>query len=423
MLMVSILFLLTACGVEETGTNMNENDHDTVTETSAEAEDTGDNVEAKEKEKEEKEEKENKKQKQTSKKQTHPKKTTNGLAPLTIHYIDVGQADATLFTYESDGENYTILFDTGDWKRNDTVEYLADQGITALDLVIISHPDADHIGQLPDIIDTFDVGEVWMSGNESTSETFQKSIEGILANDIDYHEPRAGEDYEIGNLQLKIVHPSSISGKANEESVSIQFTYGEKRFLFTGDADIQAESEMIGTGIDLKSHVFQLGHHGSDTSNGQEFIDAVQPEVAIFSAGVDSQYGHPHQDVIERLKQSGVKIYGTATDGNILVTTDGKTYSINTGKKKSVSKERSKTNSPSNHKKTTQSEKKPSDNCININQASAEDLQKITNIGPKRAEDVIANRPYKKLDELSKVNGIGEVRLQEIKEEGLACVN
>lgn len=423
MLMVSILFLLTACGVEETGTNMNENDHDTVTETSAEAEDTGDNVEAKEKEKEEKEEKENKKQKQTSKKQTHPKKTTDTLAPLTIHYIDVGQADATLFTYENDGENYTILYDTGDWKRNDTVEYLTDQGITALDLVIISHPDADHIGQLPDIIDTFDVGEVWMSGNESTSETFQKSIEGILANDIDYHEPRAGEDYEIGNLQLKIVHPSSISGKANEESVSIQFTYGEKRFLFTGDADIQAESEMIGTRIDLKSHVFQLGHHGSDTSNGQEFINAVQPEVAIFSAGVDSQYGHPHQEVIERLKQSGVKIYGTATDGNILVTTDGKTYSIKTGKKKSASKERSKTNSPSNHKKTTQSEKTPSDNCIDINQASAEDLQKITNIGPKRAEDVIANRPYKKLDELSKVNGIGEVRLQEIKEEGLACVN
>src|SRR5699024_6543916 len=204
---------------------------------------------------------------------------------LNVHYIDANQADATLLQYADNEKKYNVLFDAGDWNDSDVVTYLSEQDIDFIDLVIISHPHADHIGQLAPIIEQFEVGEVWFSGNTSSSETFQKTVDAVMASEADYYEPRAGETFDVGPLGIEILHPDSLTGELNEDSISARFTYGNIRFLFTGDAYQNEELEMLSRDTSVTADILQLGHHGSKTSSHPDFIDAVDPDIAIYSAG------------------------------------------------------------------------------------------------------------------------------------------
>ncbi|AXI10258.1 MBL fold metallo-hydrolase [Oceanobacillus zhaokaii] len=361
----------------------------------------------------------------SSSKQTSEEPSSNtNLNELKVHYIDAGQANAALLQYSDQQNSYTILYDTGDWNRNDVVNYLADQNISSIDLIIVSHPDADHIGQLGEIVRTYDTGEVWLSGNESSSETFQNALEAVIASDADYHEPRTGESFDIGPLQLDILYPSSISGNTNEESISILFTYGNTKFLFTGDAGTSEELEMIGTGIDIQADILQLGHHGSNTSTDPAFLKAVSPSVAIYSAGLDNSYGHPSPGVVSSVQNAGIELYGTDVNGTIIVTTDGEDYSIETNKDGTVSPpSRASANATNeNEEAATSEENVNSSSCININQASIEEVQEIIHIGPERAQDLIDLRPYDSVDGLTHIKGIDPARIADIKNEGIACV-
>src|SRR5690625_1998749 len=124
---------------------------------------------------------------------------------LLVHYIDVGQADATLFEWSDDESSYTFLYDTGDWNKTDVMTYLEEQKIEEIDVIMISHPHADHIGQLKSILENFSVKEVWMPGTENSSQTFQEAVAAVLNDDsIGYDEPRAGDIFDIGDLTLEI---------------------------------------------------------------------------------------------------------------------------------------------------------------------------------------------------------------------------
>lgn len=323
--------------------------------------------------------------------------TENG--NLKVHFIDVGQADATLFSYNNEDENYSILFDTGDWQGDEVVPYLQEQNISHLDLVIISHPDADHIGQLADVIENIQVDEVWMSGNESTSQTYLDAMEAILDQDITYQEPRTGEEYTIGPLDIEVLFPESISGKSNEESVSIRLGYNEVTFVLTGDAGKQEELEMIKTTESLNSTVLHLGHHGSDTSTDADFLRKVNPELAIYSAGQDNSYSHPSEEVIRLLNNEDIEWYGTDVNGTIIIETDGQDYFVQI--------ERSHDNSEYE--------------CVNINESTIEDLQEIVHIGSSRAEQMVDERPFESLQELDVIEGIGPSRIADIEEQGIIC--
>lgn len=338
---------------------------------------------------------------------------------LRADFIDAGQADATLFTYEE----YHILYDTGDWKRTDVVDYLHQEDITELDLIIISHPHADHIGQLAQIIEEFSVKEVWMTGNEHASKTFEDALSAILEHDVTYVEPRSGESFTMGSLGIDILHPETISGNLNPESLSALFTYEDFSFLLTGDAYQADEQMMLDTYPDLEADILQLGHHGSNTSSHPDFLAAIQPEVAIYSAGVGNSYGHPHEEVLTRLKNSKIQTYGTDLNGTITVRTDGSTYTVTTEKEENVpNKKEEKENKPVETEAPKETETNEA-NCININEASNGDLQKIVHIGPARAEDIIEQRPYVSLNELTDIDGIGPGRLDDIRFEDLACID
>ena len=327
------------------------------------------------------------------------KNTEEKLAEPTLkaHFIDVGQGDATLLEFDG----HAVLIDAGHWKSSQAVDYLKKIGVTGIDLAIGTHPDADHIGQLAQVIGEFNVDEVWMPGNPSTSNTYLNVLQSIEASGTDYYEPQAGEIFDIGKMKIEVLYPDQLTGAANEESISLKLTYGKIRFVFTGDAGVKEEEWMIGSGADLRAEILHLGHHGSNTSSGKEFLEAVSPETAIYSAGVDNSYGHPHAEVLAAVENTGAEIYGTDVNGSVIIETDGNSY-------KAV---------PERSGVAVEGENR----CININIASSAELQQITGIGKSYAAEIIRLRPFEAIEELKEIKGIGQGTVDAIKEQGLAC--
>jgi len=335
---------------------------------------------------------------------------------MRVYFLDVGQADATLLK----GPDFTILIDAGDYTNNDVVPYLKDLGVTKIDLLIGTHAHADHIGQFPQVIDNFEVGEVWLSGSEHTSRTFERAIDAILASDAAYYEPRAGEEFNFGSLEIYVLHPETLIGDPHEDCISIKAVYGEVAFVFTGDAEAPQEQEMIARGHELEAQILQLGHHGSSTSSCQPFLDAVNPEIAVYSAGEDNSYGHPHDETIDKILSMGIDLYGTDVHGSVIIETDGSSYTIDTDKEGDIRAPPVITTTTTTTTAVTLGGCEPGQ--ININTASFEDLQKIIHIGPARAQEIINLRPFTSIHDLTRVDGIGPSRLEDIIEQGIACV-
>lgn len=348
---------------------------------------------------------------------------------LTVHYIDVGQADATLLEAVSEGETYRVLIDTGNLGRNDTTEYLNALGVEDIDIVVGTHPHADHIGQMDKIIQNFDVGEVWMSGDTNTSQNYQNVMEVIKTSGVGYEEPRAGDVYDIGEMEVTVINPETLTGALNDGSIQMRVVFGDVDFLFTGDGETRAEQDALARGSNVSAKIMKLGHHGSKTSTIPAFFKAVNPEVAIYSAGKGNSYNHPSVEVVDRVQDAGVKLYGTDTHGTVIVTTDGKTYDVKTNKEGVIvppTEGETRVEKQETVKEETvepsEAETPPTGNCVDLNAASREALMTIVHIGDARVEDVIAGRPYSDVDSLTKVNGIAAGRLADIKTEGLACV-
>ncbi|SDY89625.1 Metal-dependent hydrolase, beta-lactamase superfamily II [Evansella caseinilytica] len=333
---------------------------------------------------------------------------------LTVHYIDVGQGDATLLQTK----DTAVLIDGGRHDQNEVVPYLLDQGIEEIDLLIGTHPHSDHIGQFVPIIETFSVKEVWMSGGETASSTFENTLDAILAADAEYYEPRAGEVFQIGSLSIEVLHPRELSGDLNHDSISTRIMFGETVFLFTGDAEQEAEREMLATGLELKSHIYKAGHHGSSTSSSERFIERVSPEIVIISAGANNSYGHPHQEVINMFATTGTPIYGTYSQGTVIVTTDGADYEVRVlgnNDTEGEGREARPLTDDTNDMNIT------SRGCIDLNHASLEELKEIVHIGEARARELQEMRPVAAIDELVNINGINQERLSDMKEQGRIC--
>lgn len=354
-------------------------------------------------------------------------------SPLTVHYIDAGQGDATLLEFTDEDDSYTILYDAGDWQGNEVVPYLQQENIETIDIVIISHPHADHIGQLTDVLTEFEVGEVWMTENTANSSVYEEAVEAILASDADYDEPQAGDVFDIGPLTLSVLHPETLTGGLNEDSLAVHFSYGDMAFLFTGDAYMAQEEAMIASGANVDAQFLHLGHHGSKTSSSEKFLDAVDPTYAIYSAGTGNSYGHPHQEVLDKLQVNDITVYGTDVHGNIVVTTDGvdaevtteKTGEVVAGTEQKSSSDKKETpideDKQEQEPEQTETEAKQN-NCIDLNTASDTELQEIIHIGEQRVNDVIASRPFSSVDDLQRVDGFGPARMDDIKAENIACV-
>ena len=247
---------------------------------------------------------------------------------LEVHYIDVGQGNATLIKCGS----HAMLIDGGNNNKGTTVQlYLKKQGVESLDYVIGTHPDADHIGGLDVIVYKYNCEKVIMPDYEKDTKTYQELVDVIHDKNMKITYPVVGEQYALGEAKFTIIAPNSNSygGNANDYSVAILLEYGKNRFLFTGDAEEASETEMLSNGIELSADVYKVAHHGSRSASTQEFLNAVRPKYAVISCGEGNSYGHPHAEVLNRLRSMGVEVFRTDEQGSIIASSDGENITWN----------------------------------------------------------------------------------------------
>ena len=344
---------------------------------------------------------------------------------LEVHFIDVGQADATLLVHD----DATMLVDTGDWQRSDVVGYLNHVGVDELDIVAITHPHADHIGQFDRVMDTVEVAEVWWPGTVTTSQTFERAVDALEASDADYAEPRAGDTTTVGPLQVDIVGPDDDAdfSDVHDAGLSLRVTYGDIRFLFTGDIEAATERRMVSRWADQSvAEVYQVGHHGSDTSSTPPLVDllAGRMQVAVVSVGTPNPYDHPSDAVLSRLAATGADLYRTDENGTVIATTDGTSLSVTTTGQPAPSAPAGPSPDPDpdpepdNH----DSGEVTAGGCVDLNSAEVDALEDIAHIGESRAAAIISGRPWESVRSLTEISGIGPARIADIEAQGVACV-
>ena len=257
-----------------------------------------------------------------------PKPTTPVVSSkeMEVRFLDVDQGDS-IFIQAPNGK--TMLIDGGTKAAGEkVVAYLQSLKVSKIDYVVATHPDADHIGGLIDVVNTFTVGEFIDSGKVHTSATYEQLVSVVASKGIKYTEPKAGDLIALDSLlKTQVLHVDAGASDNNEASIVLKMTYNKIPFLFMGDAGIDLESN-IASKYDVSGTILKAGHHGSSTSSSLEFLQKVKPAATILSYGKDNDYGHPHDEVIVNLKAVGSKAYSTAEAGMIVVTTDGNKYSI-----------------------------------------------------------------------------------------------
>lgn len=247
---------------------------------------------------------------------------------LIISYLNVGQGDCT-FILLPNGES--MLIDAGNaGDGGDIISYIQKSGTGTLDYVIATHPHADHIGSMSEVISAFDVKNIYMPKVSHTSLTFETLLDTIEAKGLTVKSAKAGRVlFSSGGLTAELLAPKSdrYSGLNNYSAV-LMLTYGEKHFMFMGDAENESESEILSGGAAISADVLKVGHHGSDTSSGRSFIEAVRPAYAVISVGAGNRYGHPDQETLNTLAAVNAEIWRTDERGTIVVSCDGKNITI-----------------------------------------------------------------------------------------------
>ena len=250
---------------------------------------------------------------------------------LIVSFIDVGQGDSILIVSP---EGLTMLIDGGS-SESGVVAYLRGQGVDRIDIMVATHPHEDHIGGLIQVLEAMPVARVVTNRQSHTTATYEHFLDAILNSGAEYSEVQRGDTIILGDLKFLVLNPGiSLVDELNENSIVLQLIYGETAFLFMGDAGFDTEGRMLAAGLHLKADVLKVGHHGSCYATSQSFLHAVQPEVGIYSAGVNNQYGHPCAGTIESLTQYGVLVLGTDVYGSIVftVTQDGYQITDSSGK-------------------------------------------------------------------------------------------
>jgi beta-lactamase superfamily II metal-dependent hydrolase len=256
---------------------------------------------------------------------------TNGLPTsgntLQFYFFDVGQGDATLIQMP-DGE--TVLIDGGETNTG-IVSQLQSLGVQRIDLMIATHPHSDHIGGLVQVLQNFPVAKVLTNGEAHTTSVYEHFLDEIIAAQAEFIDVKRGDVISLGGIDFHILNPENNNNHdLNENSVVIQFTYGQTTFLMMGDSGADTESALLSAGLSVKADILKVGHHASTSGSTPAFLNAVQPKIALYFAGINNQYGHPAPQTIAALTAVGATVYGTDQNGTINIKVDMNGYTIKT---------------------------------------------------------------------------------------------
>ncbi len=234
---------------------------------------------------------------------------------LEVHFIDVGQGDAILL--RCDGETAVVDAGTPDC-RDSLLEYLQGQRLEEPKYIFASHPHADHIGSMAAVIDAFGCQTFVMPDMVSYTRSFENMIDSVERCGAETRLGKAGDSFALGQAQLELLWPAEgyETDDANNISLVIRVTYGPYSFLLTGDAESPVEKEFAPNATRVT--VLKAGHHGSKTSSSKTLLEALQPEYCVISVGAGNSYGHPSEEVLDRLEQMGCQIYRTDLQGSVV---------------------------------------------------------------------------------------------------------
>ena len=243
---------------------------------------------------------------------------------LEVYYLDVGNADCILLRQDEQA----MLIDAGErGDYDDILSALRRHNVQRLNLVIATHPHADHIGSMEKIVQEVEIDQFLMTfmpeDATPTTAVYLNMLKALEQKDVPVTEVLPGDTYEFGGAQAHILAPINESDDPNAMSVVCRVDYGKHRFLFVGDAEEAVERDMLAARTDLKADVLKVGHHGSRTGTCTAFLQAVSPSYAVITCGAENAYGHPHKQVLDRLQKAQVKTLRSDLDGDISFVTDG----------------------------------------------------------------------------------------------------
>ena len=261
----------------------------------------------------------------TIEKEENKKTDSNNTDVVKVEYFDVGQACAILI----ENDKKYMLIDAGNNEDGDLlVNYFKDKNITDFEYVVATHPHEDHIGGMDNIIKNFNIKNYYMPDCYTTTKTFEELLDALEEKNLSFETPDIDSEFLLGDALFKVLYTGTDKRDLNNTSIVLRMTYKDVSFMFTGDATNTTEKKILAK--DLQSDVLKVGHHGSQYSTSDEFLDKVNPKYAIISVGTGNVYDHPKDITLNKLK--GIEVHRTDKEGTIRVISDGKNIDIETFK-------------------------------------------------------------------------------------------
>ena len=252
---------------------------------------------------------------------------------LVVHMIDVGQADCFLLVQDG----MTAMVDCGTRSSGkDAVAYLQELGVTKINYVIGTHPHDDHMGGMYDVITNFEVGTVIIPDSREgdiTANWYMKLMNELQTGEYEVHYAQEGDIYELEDAVMQVLAAETDVSNTNNYSIVMKVSFGQMDMIMTGDAETEIEEKILESGVNIDAEILKLGHHGSDTSNSEAFLDAISPEYGLISSGVGNKYEHPIKEIMERLEEREIEVYRTDESGSVVMTltTDSVSFSCEPG--------------------------------------------------------------------------------------------
>lgn len=239
----------------------------------------------------------------------------------TVHFLDVLQGDCTLIETQ-DGKFALIDASTNEASAKIT-KFLDYRNVKEIEYLILTHPHEDHIGSADDVLDNYKVKNVYMTDKTETTKAYENLLTSLQESKTNHGTkviyPENGDVFSLSGIKFKVISDGRKYDDLNNSSICLRASFGKSSLLFTGDAEKEVEDDLLERGISLDAEIYKCAHHGSSTSNSEDFLDKVNPKIAIISCGYGNDYGHPHKEVISSLTDRGVPFYITHKDGNISI--------------------------------------------------------------------------------------------------------